>query len=124
MVFGPVYQGVSITPSIPGEPPRQATRYTATLLEANGLWVLWLLFIPILLSGLALVAIRFTEVGQAKRKALLWLPAVVLLAFCALGIASIGMLYLPIALALLVAAVAGSLDSDPGARESDGASCQ
>ena len=119
MVFGPAYQGVSVTPSLPGEPAGEATRYTATLLEANGLWVLWLLLIPILLTGLVLLAIRFTDGGQIRRKALLWTPTLVLLAFCAVAIASIGMLYLPTALAMLVAAIAGSLDSDAGAREAD-----
>ena len=123
MAFGPVYQGVSVTPTLPGEPlgepPRQATQYTATLLEANGLWVLWLLLIPILITGLVLLTIRFTHPGQARRKALLWPPAVVLLVFCVVAIASIGMLYLPTALALLVAAIAGSIDSAAGAGESD-----
>ena len=109
MVFGPVYQGVSVDPSLPGEPHGQATRYTETLVEANGPWVLWLLLIPVLLSGLPLVSIRFTHPGQARRRVLLWTPAVVLLAFCAVGIASIGMLYLPTALALLIAAIADSL---------------
>ena len=117
MVFGPVYQGVSVTATLPGEPPGQATRHTETLLEANGLWVPWLLFVPILLTGLVLLAIRLTHPGQARRKVLLWLPSVVLLAFCAVAIASIGMLYLPAALALLVAAIAGSLDSATDARE-------
>ena len=119
MVFGPVYQGVQVTPTLPGEPAGEATRYTSTLLEANGLWVLWLLFIPIVLTGLVLLAIRFTHPGQVRRRVMLWPPAVVLLAFCAVAIASIGMLYLPTALALLVAAIAGSLDSDPGAGEPD-----
>ena len=109
MAFGPVYQGASVTPTLPGEPTGEATRYTATLLEANGLWVLWLLMTPILLSALPLLSIRFTHPGQARRKALLWLPAVVLLAFCTVGIFSIGLFYLPVALALLVAAVGGSV---------------
>lgn len=107
-VFAPVYQGVSATSSMPGEPAGEVTRHTTTLLEVNGLWVLWLLFIPILLSGLALLAIRFTDAGQARRKALLWAPALALLALCVVGILSIGLFYLPTALALLVAAIAGS----------------
>ena len=113
MVFGPVYQGVSVTPSQPGEPAGEVTRHTATLVEANGLWALWLLFIPILLTGLALVSIYFTEVGQTRRRVLLWLPALVLMAFCAVAMASIGMLYLPTALALLVAAITDFASGSP-----------
>lgn len=109
MVFGPVYQGVSGTPSMAGEPAGEVTRHTATLVETNGLWVLWLLLIPILLSGLALLTIRFTDCGQARRMALLWVAALALLAFCAVGIFSIGLFYLPVALALLVTAIAGSV---------------
>ena len=109
LVFGPVYQGVSVSASLPGEPSGEATRHTATLLEVNGLWVLWLLLVPVLLSGLALLAVAFTDAGQARRKASLWLAALALLAFCLVGILSIGLFYLPVALALLAAAVAGSL---------------
>ena len=109
MALGPVYQGVSGTPTTPGESATYATRYTATLVEQNGLWVFWLLLVPIMLSALALLTIALTDAGQARRKALLWLPAIVLLAFCAVGIFSIGVFYLPAALALLCAAVAGSL---------------
>ena len=118
-VFAPSYQGLSVTSSMPGEPAGEVARHTATLVEVNGLWVLWLLFIPILLSGLALLVIRFTDPGQARRKALLWLAALVLLAFCVVGILSIGLFYLPVALALLVAAVSGSLGSGSDQRVAD-----
>ena len=80
MALGPVYQGVSGTPTTPGESATYATRYTATLVEQNGLWVFWLLLVPIMLSALALLTIALTDAGQARRKALLWLPAIVLLA--------------------------------------------
>ncbi len=115
MVFGPVYQGVSVTATLADEPAGEASRHTATLVEANGLWVLWLLLIPILLSGLAPLAIRFTGTAQARRKALLWLAALALLAFCVVGIFSIGPFYLPSALALLVTAAIGSSKGGVGA---------
>ena len=124
MAFGPVYLGVSVTPTVPGETATYTARHTATLVEANGLWVIWLLLVPILLSALTLLAIRFTDAGQARRKALLWLPALVLLAFCAVGIFSIGGFYLPAALALLCAAITGSLDSATSGREPYDVSCQ
>ena len=119
-VFGPVYQGVSGTSSVPGEPAGEVTRHTATLVEVNGLYVLWLLLIPVLLSGLALLVIRLTDAGQARRKALLWISALALLALCLVGILSIGLFYLPTAMALLVAAVADSLNgsADKGLRDS------
>ena len=120
MVFGLVYQGVSVTPSMPGEPAGETTRHTRTLVEANGLWVLWLLLIPVLLSGVALLAIVFIGTGQARRRVLLWTPALALLVFCAVGIFSIGLFYLPAALALLVSAVTDSLkgSADAGSQDS------
>ena len=119
-VFAPVYRGVSVTPSMPGEPAGEVTRHTATLVEVNGLYVLWLLLIPILFSGLTLLVIRFTDAGLARRKALLWISALALLALCLVGILSIGLFYLPTAMALLVAAVADSLNgsADKGLRDS------
>ena len=82
------------------------TRYSATAIEANGLHVILLLLVPILLTGIALLALRLTAKSQTVRKVLLWGPAVVLMGFCFVAIASIGMFYLPTALALLVAAIA------------------
>ncbi len=118
-VFAPVYRGVSVTSSMPGEPAGEVTRHTATLVEVNGLYVLWLLLIPVLLTGLALLAIRFTDAGQARRKALLWVSALTLLAVCVVGILSIGLFYLPAALALLVATVADSLNGSADAGSPD-----
>ena len=106
LAFGPVYQGVSAT--FPGESAGEATRSTATLIEVNGLYVVPLLLVPILLSGIAVWAVRDTDAGRLGRRVLLWVLAVVLLGLCALSILSIGMLYLPTALAMLVAAILGS----------------
>ena len=91
LAFGPVYQGVS-----------------ATLIEVNGLRVIPLLLVPVLLSGIAVWAVRDTDGGRTGRRIFLWVLAVVLLGLCAVSILSIGVLYLPTALALLVAAVTGS----------------
>ena len=110
LAFGPVYQGVSVTPTTPGGAETEATRYTATLVEVNGLWVIWLLTVPVLLSGLAVLAVRLTDAGQLRRKVLLWVCTLPLLAFCAAAIFSIGLIYLPSALALLCAAVSGSVE--------------
>ena len=111
LAFGPVYQGVSAT--LPGESAGEATRSTATLIEVNGLYVVPLLLVPVLLSGIAVWAVRDTGSGRRGRMILLWVLAVVLLGLCAISILSIGMLYLPTALALLIAAIAGSAGRAP-----------
>ena len=68
--------------------------------------VVLLLLAPIFLTAITLLGLRLTAKSQTVRKVLLWGPAVVLLGFCFVAIASIGMFYLPTALALLVAAIA------------------
>ena len=106
LAFGPVYQGVSA--AIPGESVGEATRSTATLIDVNGLYVVALLVVPVLLSGIAVWVVRGADGGRTGRRVLLWVLAIVLLGLCALSILSIGVFYLPAALAMLVAAIAGS----------------
>ena len=109
LVFGPVYQGVSVTAVTPGGAVSEPTRFTQTLIGANGLRVLPFLLAPVVLTALALLAVLRTDAGQARRKVLLWVSAVLLLGFCAVGIASIGLFYLPAALTLVFSAIVGSL---------------
>ena len=97
-MFGPAYQGVSVT--IEG-----TTRVSATFIETNGLHVIWVPVVPVLLSGIALMAVRRTGPGPTERRLLLWSISVVFLGFCALGFFSFGFLYLPVALALIIVAV-------------------
>ena len=97
-MFGPAYQGVSVT--IEG-----ITRVSATFIETNGLHVIWVPIVPVLLSGIALMAVRRTGPGPTGRRLLLWTISVVFLGFCALGLFSFGFLYLPVALALIIVAV-------------------
>ena len=106
--LGPIYQGVSVTTMTSGDIASESTRVTATLIEVNGLRALLLLAVPILLTALALSSVLLTDAGQARRKVSLWVPAVMLLGFCAVGIFSIGLFYLPAALALVISAVLGS----------------
>lgn len=108
LAFGPAYEGVSGTAALPGEPGGEATRFTATLIEVNGLYVIWLLAVPILLTGVPLLVIRRPAAGRVGRKILLWVPAAALLGFCAMAIFSIGLFYLPAALALITAAATDS----------------
>ena len=104
LAFIPFYQGQSVTASLPGEPGGEVTRFSSTLVETNGLYAMLLLLIPILLTGIALLAIQFPNRGQPGRKVLLWGLAVVFLGLCAVAMFSVGLFYVPAALALLVAA--------------------
>ena len=90
-----------------------STGETRTLLEMNGPGVIPLLVIPVALTGIALAAILFTRRGQSNRALsartmLLWIPAILVAGFWITTSLTIGVLYLPAALALLVAAIADS----------------
>ena len=105
LAFGPVYGGVSMTAAAPGELPGEVNTPPATLIEVNGLYVVPLLLIPVLLTALGLLTIYFIAPGRAVRKALLWLYAVALAAYCIVAVFSLGVFYLPAALAMLCAAI-------------------
>ena len=106
LVFGPVYQGGSVTPAAPGAPANVPTKTTtATLIEVNGWSVLPILLVPAALTGLALLTVLNTNAGQIRRRVLVWVPAVLLLGFCILGSSSIGIVYLPSALALVLSSI-------------------
>ena len=110
----PVYGGMTVRASAPGEPPGEAIRHSATLIAANGLLhVGLLLLIPLALTGMAVLAIYFTHRWEKLHRWLLWLPAIVLLGFCVVAMMSIGVFYLPAAVALLCGAV---LDAARGSR--------
>ena len=87
-------------------------RHSATLVEANGLYVIALLIVPVLLTGLALLSFRLTTMSQTVHRVLLWGPTLVLLGFCVVAIFSIGVFYLPVAFALLVAVYADHREKD------------
>ncbi len=105
LVFGPVYRGGSVTPAAPGAPANEPTKTTATLIEVNGWRVLPILLVPAALTGLALLTVLRTNSGHTRRRVLVWVPAVLLLGFCILGSFSIGIFYLPSALALVVSSI-------------------
>ncbi len=102
------YRGESVTPFNPQEAGAAAgepVQLCASFVEVNGLGVLFPLFIPVLLTAvllfLALTRIQW-RVGSTL---ILWLVVVALLAFCVLASLSFGVLYLPAALASVVAAI-------------------
>jgi hypothetical protein len=111
LVFWPAtYQGVSAIPEPSSgiEQPAEQERFTASLIEVNGWDVLPVLFIPILLSGVGLVAALTRNTHPMVGRIALWGSVAFILVFCLIGIFSIGMFYLPSALALIIAAIAGS----------------
>ena len=109
MAFGPVYQGVSSTVETRPEGfAIESVEISETLLEANGLSAFPLLIGPVVLTALVVAMLMTTRIKPSKRKVSLWVAAVLLLGFCVVGAFSIGMFYLPAALALVVAAVLGS----------------
>jgi len=97
LAFFPVYQGVGATATSSGGDV--SGTYSTTVLEQNGAWVVLLLCLPVALAAIGLV-------GAARRNRLLvWAPAAVLLGFSMLAGFSIGLFYVPAAVALLLAAV-------------------
>jgi len=101
------YQGVSATPvnvQDQGAMEVEVVRTSASFVEVNGYRPLILLFIPVLVTGLALMSLLAWQVRRAGNTLILWVLAAILLVFCGLGYLSFGVLYAPSALALIVSA--------------------
>ena len=91
LLFGPAYSGSG------GD--------TATLIEVNGLWSALLLVIPVALTAVTLIATLPNSPHPRIMLTLRWASFALLLAFCAVSILSIGIFYLPAAIATLIAAI-------------------
>ena len=100
-LFWPIYTGVSVSPDESGI----SSVSSKTLIEANGLWSALLLVIPVALTAITLIATLPTPAHPRIMLTLRWTSFAVLLAFCAVSILSIGIFYLPAAIATLIAAV-------------------
>ena len=81
-----------------GSPASSMSR--GTLIQANGLWVLAVLFLPVVLTAAGLAARASTQ-----RRSVIRAGALLLTAFVVLAGFSVGLLYLPSAVALWVAAI-------------------
>ncbi len=110
------YQGVSATPvqvdelgNPVGELESEVVRYSASVVEVNGVGVLLPLFIPVAVTGVALIALLAWRDNGTLRTILLWILTVALLGFCVLGYLSIGIMYVPAAIAMAVATVLQSV---------------
>ena len=95
------YQCISVTQTA-GEPPSQITETHTSLLAVNGLWAILPLLFPVVITALLLVVTLSSNRRVAKLTA--WPLATILLGFCVLSGFSIGMFYLPAALAAAVTA--------------------
>ena len=107
LLFWPhFYEGVSETAVAPGANAREPARFTASLLEVNGLRVLPILLVPVALTGLSLAVSvsSFRSTRRRPERLVLWSSALLLVLFCALGAFSIGLFYLPAALLSVTAA--------------------
>jgi hypothetical protein len=74
----------------------------ATLLGGESVWTRWLVLVPAAVGSLPLVF-----AGWRARQRARVVAAVLLVCWCLLAIASVGILYLPSAIAMIVAAVRG-----------------
>lgn len=121
LVFVPIYQGESVSATssaatsgtassgtatsgelIRGQPEQVTTTLTATLLEVNGWSVLPFVLAPVAISGAGLLGVILGGRGRVLRRAPLGISALLLLGFFIAGSLSIGMFYLPAALAMAV----------------------
>jgi hypothetical protein len=75
----------------------QERQTCATLVEVNGAGALVVLALPVVLAGVGLLAV------WAGRRGLLAVVTLALIAFCVAALASVGLLYVPAAGALIVA---------------------
>ena len=113
---GPAVPSFSGQRGGPGEPPTTS----ASFIEANGLSrALIPLLAPVALTGLALLAVWFWDAPPMGKRLSLWALAAVCLVFCVLGAFSIGVFYLPAALALIITAIVGTFQ--PPTRRRPGA---
>lgn len=100
-LFWPIYTGVSVSPGESGT----SSVSGKTLIEVNGLWSALLLVIPVALTAVILIASLPGALRPRLMLTLRWASFALLLAFCAVSILSIGIFYLPAAIATLVAAI-------------------
>lgn len=95
----PVYRGESVSSD------GATMSATNTLVGVNGLWVVWLLCIPVVIALTAWVALRLRRSrGGVLGGPLAWSSVALLWAFALIGSASVGLYVAPAALLLTFAA--------------------
>ena len=78
----------------------------ASFIEFNDYWPVLALFVPVVVTGLALMFLLTRKVRRVANALVVWGLSAILLAFCGLGYLSLGITYLPATIALIVTAVA------------------
>ncbi len=106
LLLVPAYEGESVEATRPGEEPAEAVRTTETFLDANGLYGLFVVLTPVVLTGIAVLGQFVYREHVFRRMAAMWLPLIAVLALSFAAIFTIGVLYVPVAIALFVAALA------------------
>ena len=97
-LLAPVYSGESTSPS-------GAVATANTLVGVNGLWVVWLLCIPVFLALTAWTGLHFRcSRGSRWGTRIAWSSVALLWALALIGSASVGFFLIPTALLLVVAA--------------------
>ena len=109
MAFSPsFYSGTIATAIGPDGSGGDVVSYSASIIAANGWWILMPLLVPVALTAIGILA-AITWNHQLRNKVFLWVAAALLAMFCTLGMFSVGIFYLPAAVALLIAAILMSL---------------
>ena len=100
------YQGVSAAVSVDGSgiTTSEVVRYTRSFTDINGYWILIPLFVPVLVTVMALLSLLTWKGGRVGNTLILSGLAVILLVFCVLGLLSFGIFYLPAAIASIATA--------------------
>ena len=88
-----------------GAAENQVVVHYVTLTQVDGYSVLIPLFIPVLVTGLALLFLLTCRVQRAANALVVWSLTAILLVFCGLGYYGFGIPYLPAAISLTAAAV-------------------
>ena len=110
IVLGPcAYRGVSSTATSVDRldyGQNEEVHCYAFFVEVNGLWAILPMFVPVAVTGLALITLLIWKGPRLGAVVILGGLATVLLAFCVMGYLSFGIMYSPSALALIIAAIA------------------
>ena len=102
-----VYQGVTVTTQTGVTITESGC--AGSLVTVNGLRVLLVLAVPVAITGLGLFAMISNVVTYGVARILLWSSGISMALICLLGALSVGVLYMPAALAMIVSAIAGPL---------------
>lgn len=100
-----VYQGTTVTTQTGVTISESGC--SGSLVTVNGLRVLLVLVVPVAITGLGLFATISSMVTYGVARILLWASGISMALICLIGALSVGVLYIPAALAAMVAAIAG-----------------